>query len=177
MGITNAEHRNYKTLGEEIEQETAYKRLSPASAVTRQPRERKRLLRILRQRGKRKPIRQTLSKKKGHEIMKKYVVLLLIVAALLTLASCGSKDALAGTWSADFEYDGTITWTFNGKGKCTMENAYIKQSGTYSIDGDQLTVTLETWDKPSVYTFSVDGSSLTLQENSGYGISGTFAKK
>ena len=58
-----------------------------------------------------------------------------------------------------------------------MENAYIKQSGTYSIDGDQLTVTLETWDKPSVYTFSVDGSSLTLQENSGYGISGTFAKK
>ena len=97
--------------------------------------------------------------------MKKYVALLLIAVALLTLAACGSKDALAGTW------------TFNGKGKCTMENAYMKQDGTYTIDGDQLTVTLEAWSKPSTYTFSVDGSSLIMNENSGYGISGTFTKK
>ena len=58
-----------------------------------------------------------------------------------------------------------------------MENAYMKQNGTYTIDGDQLTVTLEAWGEPSSYTFSVDGSSLTMNENSGYGISGTFAKK
>ena len=101
--------------------------------------------------------------------MKKYVALFLIAVTLLTLAACGSKDALAGTWSADLGDDGVITWTFNGKGKCTMENAYMKQDGTYTIDGDQLTVTLEAW--------SVDGSSLTMKENSGYGISGTFAKK
>ena len=100
--------------------------------------------------------------------MKKYVALLLIAAALLTLAACGSKDALAGTWSAELGADGVITWTFNGKGKCTMENAYMKQNGTYTIDGDQLTVTLETWSEPSTYTFSVDGSSLTMNENSGY---------
>ena len=31
--------------------------------------------------------------------MRKYVALLLIAAALLMLAACGSKDALAGTWS------------------------------------------------------------------------------
>ena len=98
--------------------------------------------------------------------MRKYVALFLIAVMLLTLAACGSKDALAGTWSADLGDDGVITWTFNGKGKCTMENAYMKQDGTYTIDGDQLT-----------YTFSVDGSSLTMNENSGYGISGTFAKK
>ena len=53
----------------------------------------------------------------------------------------------------------------------------MKQDGTYTIDGDQLTVTLEAWSEPSTYTFSVDGSSLTMKENSGYGISGTFAKK
>ncbi len=53
----------------------------------------------------------------------------------------------------------------------------MKQKGTYTIDGDQLTVTLESWSDPSTYTFSVDGSSLTMNENSGYGISGTFAKK
>ena len=78
--------------------------------------------------------------------MKKYVALFLIAVTLLTLAACGSKDALAGTWSADLGDDGVITWTFNGKGKCTMENAYMKQDGTYTIDGDQLTVTLEAWE-------------------------------
>ena len=36
---------------------------------------------------------------------------------------------------------------------------------------------LEAWSEPSTYTFSVDGSGLTMNENSGYGISGTFAKK
>lgn len=109
--------------------------------------------------------------------MKKFVALVLIAAVLLGLVACGSKDALAGTWSAEFEYDGTITWTFDGKGKCTMENAYMKQDGTYTIEGYQLTVTLEAWSDPSTYTFSVDGNSLTMNENSGYGISGTFTKK
>ena len=36
---------------------------------------------------------------------------------------------------------------------------------------------LEAWSETSTYMFSVDGSSLTMNENSGYGISGTFAKK
>jgi len=67
--------------------------------------------------------------------MRKYVALLLSVVTLLTLAACGSKDALAGTWSAELGADGVITWTFNGKGECTMENAYMKQKGTYTIDG------------------------------------------
>ncbi len=109
--------------------------------------------------------------------MKKLIALFLIAAVLLTLAACGSKDALAGTWSADLGMDGVITWTFNGKGKCTMENAYMTQDGTYTIEDDQLTVTLESWSEPSTYTFSVDGSSLTMNENSGYGISGTFTKQ
>lgn len=109
--------------------------------------------------------------------MKKIVALLLVVAAILTLSACGSKDALAGTWSAELGADGLITWTFDGKGKCTMENAYMKQNGTYSIDNDQLTVKLEAWSEPSTYTFSVDGNSLTMNENTGYGISGTFTKK
>ena len=109
--------------------------------------------------------------------MKKLAALILSIAVLLTFASCGSKDALAGAWSAEFEYDGVITWTFDGKGKCTMENAYMNQDGTYAINGDQLTVTLESWSEPSTYTFSVDGNSLTMNENSGYGISGTFEKQ
>ena len=109
--------------------------------------------------------------------MKRLLALLLIAATLLTFAACGSKDALAGTWSAERWADCVKTWTFNGKGKCTMENAYMKQDGTYTIDGDQLTVKLEAWSESSTYTFSVDDSSLTMNENSGYGISGTFTKK
>ena len=48
--------------------------------------------------------------------MKRLLALLLIAATLLTFAACGSKDALAGTWSAELGADGVITWTFNGKG-------------------------------------------------------------
>ena len=113
--------------------------------------------------------------------MKKWIkmsALLLALVMILGLTACGgSKDALSGTWSAELGEDGVITWTFNGKGKCTMENAYMKQNGTYTVDGDQLTVTLESWSEPSTYTFSLDGNSLTMNENSGYGISGTFIKK
>ena len=36
---------------------------------------------------------------------------------------------------------------------------------------------LEAWSEQSTYTFSVDGRGLTMNKNSGYGISGTFAKK
>ena len=109
--------------------------------------------------------------------MKKFTALLLLTVTLLTLAACGSKDELAGTWSAEFEYDGVITWIFDGKGNCKLENSYIDQDGTYTIEGDQLTVLLELWSEPSTYTFSVDGSSLTMEENRGYGISGTFTKQ
>ena len=113
--------------------------------------------------------------------MKKWIkmsALLLALVMILGLTACGgSKDALSGTWSAELGEDGVITWTFNGKGKCTMGNAYMKQNGTYTVDGDQLTVTLESWSEPSTYTFSLDGNSLTMNENSGYGISGTFTKK
>ncbi len=109
--------------------------------------------------------------------MKKIVSLLLIVSMFLVLAACGSKDALAGTWTGDLGADGTITWTFDGNGKVKFENEFSKQDGTYTIDGDQVTIQLELWDEAQTFTFSVDGSSLTMNENSGIGLSGTYAKK
>ena len=69
--------------------------------------------------------------------LSKTLALLLALTMVLCLAACGgSKDALSGTWSADLGDDGVITWTFDGKGKCTMENSYMKQKGTYTIDED-----------------------------------------
>ncbi len=92
--------------------------------------------------------------------MKKYVALFLIAVTLLTLAACGSKDALAGTWSADLGDDGVITWTFNGKGKCNMENAYMKQVALYTIDGTKLTGNTGGLERTSTSTFSVDAAAL-----------------
>lgn len=109
--------------------------------------------------------------------MKKLAFLLLVIAALLALSACGSKDAVAGTWTGDLGADGVVTWTFDGKGGCTMENPAMKQKGTYSLEGDQMTVQLENWDAKRVYTISVNDSSLTMNDNEGVAISGTYTKK
>lgn len=111
--------------------------------------------------------------------MKKWIALLLVLTMIPALAACGSKDAVAGTWSADMGLDGIVTWTFNGKGSCTMDNTVMKQKGTYSLDGDQMTVKLENWDDAKVYTFSVsaDGNSLTMNDNEGLAVSGTYTRK
>ena len=109
--------------------------------------------------------------------MKKVVSILLILTLVLALAACGSKDALAGTWTGDLGADGIVTWTFDGKGKVKFENEFSKQDGTYTIDGDQVTISLELWDAPNVYTFSVSGNSLTMNANNELGLSGTYTKK
>ena len=63
--------------------------------------------------------------------MKKFVSLLLVVSILLlVLAACGSKDALAGTWTGDLGPDGVVTWTFDGSGKVKFDNGFSKQDGT-----------------------------------------------
>lgn len=111
------------------------------------------------------------------EKLRRILALVLAAAALTALVACGAKDALAGTWKGDLGADGTITWTFDGKGKCTLQNTFLKQNGTYTIEGDQVTVQLETWSDSQTYTFSVDGDNLTMNENSGFGYSGTYAKQ
>ena len=104
-------------------------------------------------------------------------MLLVLMMGVLLNACGGKKDAVAGSWSADLGVDGVVTWTFDGKGSCTMENPYMKQEGTYSLDGDQMTVQLELWEKEKLYTFSVDGDSLTMNDNEGMAVSGTYKKQ
>lgn len=73
--------------------------------------------------------------------MKKFVSLLLVVSMLLlVLTACGSKDTLAGTWTGDLGPDGVVTWTFDGSGKVKFDNGFSKQDGTYTISGDQVTI-------------------------------------
>lgn len=110
--------------------------------------------------------------------MKKFVSLLLVASMLLlVLTACGSKDALAGTWTGDLGPDGVVTWTFDGSGKVKFDNGFAKQDGTYTISGDQVTIQLELWDDAQTFTFCVDRNSLTMNETSGVGLSGTYEKK
>ena len=46
-----------------------------------------------------------------------------------------------------------------------------------SKDADQLTVKRESWDGKNVYTFSVEGDSLTMNDNEVIAVSGTYTKK
>ena len=110
-------------------------------------------------------------------IMKKVFSMFLVLAMMFALAACGSKDALAGTWKADLGADGVVTWTFNGKGKCTMNNEVTDQDGTYTIDGDKLLIKVELWDEEKTYTFSVKDNQLTMDDSTGLGISGTYEKQ
>ena len=109
--------------------------------------------------------------------MKRLTALALVLLLTLALTACGSKDEVAGTWAADMGADGYITWTFDGKGGCTYDNEVVKQKGTYSLSGDQMTVKLENWDSEKTYTFSVGSDGLTMNDNEGLAVSGTFAKK
>ena len=81
------------------------------------------------------------------------------------------------TWTGDLGLDGVVTWTFDGKGGCTMENEFMKQKDTYSLDGGQMMVKRESWDGKNAYTFSVEGDSLTMNDNEVIAVSGTYTKK
>ena len=97
---------------------------------------------------------------------------------IFSLAACsGSKDAVVVTWTDDLGLDGVVTWTFDGKGGYTMENEFMRQKDTYSLDGGQLMAKCESWDGKNVYTFSVEGDSLTMNDNEGIAVSGTYTKK
>lgn len=105
------------------------------------------------------------------------LVLVLALSVLFVFAGCSSKDALAGTWTGDLGADGIVTWKFDGKGGCEFENEFAKQTGTYTIEGDQVTVMLELWSDPTTYNFAVSGSTLTMDDVEGVGLSGTFEKQ
>lgn len=111
-------------------------------------------------------------------MMKKLISVVVALTMVLALSACGgSKDAVAGTWTGDMGLDGIVTWTFDGKGGCTMENEFMTQKGTYTLEDDQMTVKLENWDDANVYTISVSGNTFTMNDNEGIAVSGTYTKK
>lgn len=88
----------------------------------------------------------------------------LMLAMLVSLCACGGpSDSLKGTWAGTNDDEVGVTWTFDGGGKCKMENDYgTKDDGTYTIDGDKVSIKLNGWDAEKLYQFTISGSSLSL---------------
>lgn len=110
--------------------------------------------------------------------------LLLVVVLALGMAACGGKSDVTGTWvlsggsqdgvTVDQEtleaVMGEMTYTFEDGGKVTMSLAGVSVEGTWTQDGD--TVTLESQGTTS--TMTLDGDKLTLEES---GVTVEFTKK
>lgn len=100
-----------------------------------------------------------------------YLILAVALAAMLLVSACGGGaggDALKGNWEGRSE-GMAWTWTFDGKGGCKTENEYgIKDQGTYTIDGNDVTIKMSYWDEPIVYQYKIEGSQLSLTTEETY---------
>ena len=95
-------------------------------------------------------------------IMKKLLSIVLCLSMIFLLAACGGGDALKGTWVCEDEDYGTVTWKFDGSGKCSMSNDFFEGDGTYTITDNQVSIHLSLWDGDVVYDYEVSDSSLKL---------------
>ncbi|MGN0460152.1 MAG: DUF5640 domain-containing protein [Ruminococcus sp.] len=97
--------------------------------------------------------------------MKKVISALLCIVMVLSFASCGgSGDALEGTWVQEGTDYGTVTWNFDGSGKCTLDTDLLDNAeGTYTIkDDSNVTIKIDLWGEEKVYEYSVSDSTLKL---------------
>lgn len=112
---------------------------------------------------------------------------MLMFSIVLSFTACGggggssdSKgDPLKGKWEGvSIGDDMKTTFTFDGKGKCKMENEFgLKSDGTYTVDGSSLTVALEIWDNDQSFTFEKNDSDLTLTNDEDHRPSYELKKK
>ncbi|MDL2224588.1 DUF5640 domain-containing protein [Eubacteriales bacterium OttesenSCG-928-M02] len=104
-------------------------------------------------------------------------IVLLVVVALMVVACGGNADALKGTWEGTYE-DGNATWTFDGKGACTLTNVFSDNlKGSYTIKDSNVEIKLDGWDNAKTYQFKIDGSALKLTASDPYSPNYELKKK
>ena len=109
--------------------------------------------------------------------MKKVIAILMVCMMVMGIAACGGGDALKGTWTGENADYGAIEWTFNGKGKCTLKHDFIDTEGTYTIEGTQVSIKLDTSDSTLVYDFTVSETNLKLTATDGLALDYDLTKK
>ena len=98
------------------------------------------------------------------------LVVIAVVIVLIVKGCTGSADALAGTW----DFDGTTTYSFDGKGSGAMVLPSISYDFTYKIDGNTLVIDyINESVHDSTYEFTASGDTLTLIGGEGT-IGGTY---
>lgn len=121
------------------------------------------------------------------KVAKKVVLLLLTVIMVTSLAACGKsgnskevKDELYGTWTRTSELDGTITLKFDGKGGLSGEwdaGGWTSDiAGEYTINGNRVSIKLESWDAPEDCSFVINGDTLSINDTYSI-VGGDFTKK
>ena len=107
------------------------------------------------------------------KLTKKLAVVLCLMMLATALVGCGGgdsgkTDAVTGTWKQTDEVDGNWVFTFSGgsKVKFVGETTGFESEGTYVLDeaNKKLTVTLEKWDNPKEFTYTLNGNTLDLKE-------------
>lgn len=97
--------------------------------------------------------------------MKKFLVSVIAVISLFLAVGCGSKgNALIGTWTGDTNDGLETTFVFKKSNKIEYSNEYgFESTGTYKIEDNKVTITLESWDESKIYEFTVKDDTLSLK--------------
>ncbi len=92
-------------------------------------------------------------------------ILIVLMAALP--AACGGPSMEGTTWKGDGLVTGNVTFTFMTESECQVGIRSVGATGTYTVDGDQVSVDvleqkLDFTVDGDTMTGSISGASLTL---------------
>ena len=111
-------------------------------------------------------------------IKKLSIVLILIMAFVPTLTSCGGEDdepaptsGVVGTWRLNFS-TGYVLQTFGADGQFTFVEIFNSGDnnsgyGTYSLNGNKLTMTYDEDDKETYTIISLTAKKMILTDSDG----------
>ncbi|MBO4509292.1 MAG: hypothetical protein J5747_11740 [Spirochaetaceae bacterium] len=91
---------------------------------------------------------------------KALVVAVLFLAVLLACVGCSSEPKLQGT----FVNDVYGTFVFDGNGNVTITNSGFSFSGTYTVSGNTVTVSINMMGTMETGTLTWSGNTLTDDE-------------
>ena len=100
--------------------------------------------------------------------MKKTVALCLVISTLaalvLTFTSCGGNgNGINGTYTyKDDTYGLETTYKFSGSNKVTALSVGMSFDGTYKLDGDTITISLDTLGE-NTYSFARNGKNIIIE--------------